>query len=50
MTSKVEDLAAWVEDVEQDSLFLDDKLADIESPPWSLRTMPLCLLKRITGV
>ena len=31
MTSKVEDLAAQVDDVEQDALFFDNRLADVES-------------------
>ena len=31
MTSKVEDLAARVEDVEQDTSFFDNRLADVES-------------------
>ena len=48
MTSKVEGLAARMEAVEQDALFFDDRLADVESTT-SLCTMPLYLLKRITG-
>ena len=31
MTSKVEDLAARVEDVEQNTLFFENRLADVES-------------------
>ena len=31
MTTKVEDLAALMDAVEQDALFFDDRLADVES-------------------